>query len=166
MAKDKEIEALATVSEALSGLDEEVVKRILQWAANRYGVTIRKRADEKAEDKEAHDTEETSTFSDVNELFDAAEPSTNSERALVIAYWLQEIEGQPDFMAQTVNTQLKHMGHPITNITRALQLLIDRKPSLVMQVKKSGTSKQARKRYKITTAGRRHVDEMISITHE
>jgi len=160
MTKDKEIEALAVVSSALSNLDADAATRVLQWAANRFGVALPPKPAPGATTPGTED-EEPGGFADVNELFGAASPSTNPHKALVVAYWFQEVEGQPDFGSQKINSQLKNMGHPVGNITRALQGLIDRKPALVMQVRKKGTAKQARKRYKLTAAGRHHVDEMI-----
>jgi DNA-binding PadR family transcriptional regulator len=50
----------------------------------------------------------------------------------------------------------------VSNITTALSSLIERKPQLVIQTRKSGNSKQARKRYRLTDAGIRAVERMIS----
>lgn len=40
MPDDPEISAMKAVSNALSGLDEEARKRVLDWAATRYGVNM------------------------------------------------------------------------------------------------------------------------------
>jgi DNA-binding PadR family transcriptional regulator len=56
---------------------------------------------------------------------------------------------------------LKHIGYGVVNITDALNQLISDRPSFVIQLTKSGSSKQARKTYKITDAGMRRVSEML-----
>jgi hypothetical protein len=87
------------------------------------------------------------------ELFDAAQPSSKANMALVAGYWLQVCQGQGDFDGQSANTELKHLGQRIENITVAMNSLKGQKPSLVIQLRKSGKSQQARKIYKITPAG-------------
>jgi DNA-binding PadR family transcriptional regulator len=62
----------------------------------------------------------------------------------------------------TLNKELKNLGHGVSNITSALDTLMSRKPALVIQTKKSGTSKQARKKYKLTLEGLRAVERMVS----
>jgi len=56
---------------------------------------------------------------------------------------------------------LKNLGHPIANITSAFNNLKARKPATVMQLKKAGTTKQARKTYKLTLAGKSAVEAMV-----
>jgi len=57
---------------------------------------------------------------------------------------------------------LKNLGHGIGNVTRACSALIAEKPALLMQVKKAGSTKQARKQYRLTTAGIQRVREMLA----
>jgi len=95
-------------------------------------------------------------------LFDAAHAKTEKEKALVAAYWVQISQGQPSFPAQILNSSLKDLGHGVSNITDSLDALKTEKPALILQLKKSGTSKQARKTYKLTAEGARRVQQMIS----
>lgn len=78
-----------------------------------------------------------------------------------MAYWFQEIVGDSEFESAKLNRELKHMGHGLSNVTKALNSLIGKKPSLAIQTKKSGSSKQARKKYKLTHAGVQKVQEML-----
>ena len=48
---------------------------------------------------------------------------------------------------------LKDLGHRASNITDALSSAMKEKPALIIQVKKSGSARQARKLYKLTDAG-------------
>ena len=79
----------------------------------------------------------------------------------MIGYWFQFRESLAEFDSQKVNSQLKHMGHGVTNITSAFTSLKEQKPALVMQTKKAGKSQQARKRYKLTSAGKQAVEAML-----
>ena len=108
---------------------------------------------------------DSSRFKEFAELFDACSPNTNAEKALVAGYWVQVLGGAESFDSQSANTLVKHLGHAIPNITDALSTLIAQKPAPVLQLKKSGTSKQARKTYKVTTAGIKAVERMLSGGH-
>jgi len=100
----------------------------------------------------------------VADLFAAAAAQTDADRALVVGYWLQIITSQPDFDSFTVNRDLKNLGHGVANITSAFDTLIERKPQHVIQTRKSGSAKQARKRYKLTEEGKKAVQRMVAGT--
>lgn len=159
-----EIEAMSAVSKALTGLGEDARGRVLRWAVDHYQVSvgvIRVAAStETGSGSLTSAVGEQST--DLAELFAAADPQSDADKALVGGYWTQFVQGDSDFDAQSVNTQLKHLGHGVGNITRALDSLKDRRPQLVIQLRKSGTTKQARKKYRVTTAGKAAVEDMIS----
>lgn len=162
MTEDPEIKAMASIKDALSGLEEQTIARVLRWAADRYGVTTptKKGVGSQSLFEPAGDSEE-KRFDDVGSLYDAANPTTEPEKVLVVAYWFQEIQGQQAFDSFRVNTQLKHLGHGVKNITRALNNLMDRSPRLVIQLEKRGSAKQARKKFKITTEGLRKAKQML-----
>ena len=165
MDMDPEIQAMNKILEALSNLDEIARERVLRWAADRYAVSSGTPTGiERAEDQnnEIGSTE----FGYFSELFDAADPSTEWEKVLVASYWFQEIEGYSEVEAFTVNKALKQLGHGIGNVTREFARAQAEKPSFIFQVKKKGSTKQARKKYKVTDAGIRKVKNMISRTGE
>ena len=95
------------------------------------------------------------------ELLAAANARTDAQRVLAISYWFQVCEGQPDLDAMTLNRELKNLGHGVTNITGVLSRLMEGRPQLVLQLKKSGSSRQARKKYKLTQAGRQRAEAML-----
>jgi hypothetical protein len=81
----------------------------------------------------------------------------------VAAFWIQERTNQgADFTAFEANKALRDLGYGVANITSALDDLIEVRPQLVIQLAKAGTSKQARKRYKVTGAGVKKVQELLS----
>ena len=92
----------------------------------------------------------------------ASRASTEPERSLVVAYWSQRLRVTITSKHWAVNKELKHLGHGVSNITRALDDLKGRKPQLVIQTQKSGKSKQARKLYKVTGAGKQEVAKWLA----
>jgi hypothetical protein len=161
---DVELEAMRQMSEILNNIeDESTIVRILQWLGSKYAVSLGKAAVTASVKPEVGSTStSTGTYGSIADFFDASNPITEAEKVLVISYWFQEVEGQSEVESQSVNTELKNLGHGVGNITRALGTLINKKPRLVIQTRKSGTSKQARKRYKVTVEGIRVVRSMLN----
>lgn len=156
---DSEIEALSKVAAALDGLDDAAVVRIMSWVASKFKVQppapkVPAKPDG-AEDASA----DYRTFPD---FYDAANPKTENEKVLVGAYWLQSSESREEWDSQSVNTMLKNLGHPISNITRTLDRLQSHKPRLAMQTQKTGKARQARKTYKLTVEGVKIAKKMLS----
>jgi hypothetical protein len=172
---DPEIDAMSAVATALEDLKEEQRDRILRWAAERYGVTLgntggRRRpagsggaADHAGEGDVSEDeiTAEAPVYEHFAELFAAAQPKTNEDKALVAAYWLQAINGQDKWQASSLQTVLKNMGHAIPNVTNALSSNIGKKPQRIIQLQKSGNTRQARKTYKVTHEGLVYVQGLL-----
>ena len=169
MERDKELKAMDDVLNALKDLEPEAIGRVLEWARNRFGVII------PAEEKPVapHVGAETGQktifgfndlwkFESMGELFAKARPDTNPKRALVSATYLQVAEDNANLTAQHINSELKHLGHGIVNVTDAITNLIERKPSLMIQLRKSGRTRQARKKYKVTEEGINEVLRMLN----
>lgn len=162
---DPELQALSAISSLLSELPGDSQARIVNWITSRFGGHGVVRGALKSGDS-AHEPGVRGDFPDIATLFVTASPTTGSEKALVVAYWLQECLGQEEWEGFAVNTELKHLGHGLKNVTDALNSLIEHKPQLVVQLRKSGKTKQARKRYKLTTEGIRKVRLMASSASE
>ena len=163
-----EIEAMRAVAEALAGMEPEAIGRILTWAASAFSAKVAPvRASvepEQMQDQEvvAPATSLERNFDSLAELFEVTNPTTEAERVLVGSYWSQMCNGEDDVDSYSVNMELKHLGHGIGNITRAFGKLIDQRPALMMQVRKSGSSQQARKRYRVTNEGLKQVKRMFT----
>lgn len=95
------------------------------------------------------------------ELYHMARPETGADKVLVGGYWCQVCESNDEFSAQMVNDQLKEIGAKVANVTVAFNTLKAADPSLVLQVRKSGKTQQARKLYKLTIAGIQAVERML-----
>lgn len=161
----KELEAMRTIANVLDDLNEEEIKRVLTWALDKFDLDaeeIYSFEDSRYRVATTNKQNEESSFDTVADLYYKASPSTDAEKALVIGYWFQVLEGDRGFDSYTINNELKHLGHQIGNITRAFSQLMNKKPQLAVQTKKTGNTKQARKKYKLTVAGIKYVEEMMA----
>ena len=168
---DGEFAAMQSVYTALEGLDEEARARVLDYVSSRLGVVPARKARPafvQDDDKDVHEQEvetpepgSTSSFGSFAELYDATQPKSQPEKALVGGYWLQVCEGAESFDSYSINKELKNLGEGVANITSALDSLKTQKPALCLQLKKAGKSRQARKTYKVTVAGIKAVEAMI-----
>jgi hypothetical protein len=169
-----EVKAMAVVDGALKNLEPTERERVLRWAfscfcpdavpdsggSKKSGKVPKEPQDD---EKEVVESKEHETLA---ELMAAATPKTDVERTLLVGYWLQEEEKHAQLASAAINRELKHLGHGVKNITSALSSLIKEKPQLVVQLRKSGSSQQARKQYKITEAGKTAVKKMLAGTGE
>jgi hypothetical protein len=171
MADDPEVTAMQQLTKSLAPLDEAARDRIIDWAIKRFGsgaltAAASQRAAGHTQTPHHHPAgttpPSTSEYKDFADLYDAAKPKTDHMKALVGGYWLQVCGGAASFPSADVNALLKNHGHPISNITRAFDLLRQSKPAYAAQIEKSGKSQQARKKMKLTTAGIRKVEAMIA----
>ena len=165
-----EFEAIKKIHEELAPLEPDARKRVIEYLINLLDVDVTGRRSGSAQkrDVEEEDSEGPSgvfgspdTFPTFADLFDAAAPTTTADKALLAGYWLQVHDGIDGFDSQTAHSLLKNLGHGVANITAALSSLREQKPALMLQIKKSGSSQQARKTYKVTVAGTKAVKDMI-----
>jgi hypothetical protein len=170
---DAEIEAMGKVVDALGNLEEEERGRVLRWAAERYGVTVPKlhvdqdnQVDEDYEDDLDNGGEvdesrgggaQSLKFEDFAELYDAVGPQTDPERVVVASYWTQIHQNKATFGSQELNILLKNLGHGVGTINKAMTANINKKPALILQITRGGSTQQARKKYKLTEAGKKWV---------
>lgn len=165
---DSEIEAMSKVAEALRNVDESIQQRVIRWAAERYGVvfsvTRKQRPEDTSSSREEIETDEgepSGPLATIADLFVAAKPGTGPEKVLVATYWLQVLQKNAGVTSFAVNQELKDLGHAVSSINKVFDALMEQKPQLAVQLKKGGTSKQARKTYKLTHAGIEKVKTML-----
>jgi hypothetical protein len=172
---DPEIAAMQQVSESLAPLDSEARGRVLRWAWEKFTDVDKEKVRQvrgtdiqnDSEDFISSPREQRSKKPDVSEyehfaeLFDRAAPKTEIEKALVAGYWFQVIKGEKSWQSLALQKELKNLGHGIANISEALTSSIETKPSRVLQLGKAGSSRQARKTYKLTVAGIAYVNTLL-----
>lgn len=174
----KEFSAIQAVHTALDPLEPEARTRVLAYIASLLGIDTKvavgrttanalgAAADgdgdaDSVDDPAPPGTKGTPTYSSFAELYAAADPKTNAEKALVVGYWLQVCQSADSFTAALANKELTHLGHKLANITDAIDQMKSQKPMLMLQLKKSGSSQQARKLYKVSHEGVKRVEAMI-----
>lgn len=168
---------MQAVFSALSPLDEGARQRVVDYVSSRLGLSAtvaRKSSSGKqgviADEGYDEDEQELSAqvggspraFEHFAEVFDAVDPQTDRDRALVAAYWLQSSTDASSVDGFSINKELKHLGHGLGNVTRAIDGLKATKPALMIQLKKSGKSQQARKEYKVTAAGVKYIEGILN----
>jgi hypothetical protein len=167
-----ELKAMEAVHAALVGLTPEARNRVVAWAVGALQVVAPAIApvpdgkggqppQQRPAANLAPEEAAPASYPTFADLFSAASPKTNAEKALVGGYWLQVCQGAESFVSMSINNELKNLGEGVDNITSAFDGLKDVKPQLALQVRKEGKSQQARKLYKLTVAGVRSVDAMI-----
>jgi hypothetical protein len=172
MGDDTELDALRNVLASLTPLDSGARERVMSWIIKRLHIKFGSSGDdgvaadaspyrEERQARTRRDEAPVDRHETLAELFAAVNPKTAGQKALVVGYWKQVREDVLSFDAQSINTELKHMGHHVPNITEAMNELQRQRPQLAVQLKKSGTTKQARKTYKVTTEGIRMVEGML-----
>jgi hypothetical protein len=160
---DPETRAIGEIAAVVTALEEDQRGRVIRYIVDRFKINGAHLAPTQPEPEEtATQQKDQRSFEDFATLFDACSPNTDSLRALVGAYWVQVCQGNQGFDGQSVNKELKNLGHGIGNITVALNPLIAQKPAFVLQLRKSGNTKQARKLYKVTEAGIKKIKAMIA----
>jgi hypothetical protein len=162
-------EAISELGRLLKPYSQEGRARIIRWAAEFNKVALspgqppRPAGPKGGAPPAGHSLHvDPPEFANIGELFETANPTSEDGRVLVAVYWFQEHEKHDTVGSQIVNAALKNLGYGVDNITRVFDRLIGTKPQLVRQHAKHGKSKQARKEYAITGAGRKSVADMIS----
>ena len=166
MSGDPEIEAMSAVAAALKDLGLAEQARVIEWASKRFDVPLATQPHRRATAgsgaaSQSPESGDRPKYTDFAELFSAAGPTTNVERALVAAYWAQVVGNKGSFRSQELNVDLKNLGHYDGHIGDALDALIAVKPQQVLQLKKAGNTKQARRTFKLSVAGIAAVAAML-----
>jgi hypothetical protein len=159
-----EIEAMGAIDKALGVLEQDEQKRVLRWAVDKFGageVKLGTGSSAAGTGNRAETNGGSGEYARISDLMDAASPTTTVDHVLVASYWFQVIQGQEDFTSQAVNSQLKDLGQESKNITDSFNTLMKRTPPAVRQVQKTGSTRQARKKYRLTEPGIRTVQRML-----
>jgi hypothetical protein len=97
-----------------------------------------------------------------NTLIEKWTPTTQADWALLGAYYFQRVMGEQNVTGLQVNKELKQHGYGVTNITDCFTWNMEADPARMLQTKKSGKSRQAKKLYLVTTAGVKYIEDRLS----
>jgi hypothetical protein len=176
MNSDAELKAMTTCFEVVSALPVDAQKRVISWLTGRFGSPQEHKTsalnDEKnASRKESHETKTTAeteghSSSDFAELFSKANPKTAADKVLFAAWFISEKMGQKEFKSLTINGMLTPLGHKPASVSVEVARLVAAKPALMLQTRKEGKAKQARKLLKISEAGKVAAKKMLEASPE
>jgi hypothetical protein len=156
---EAEIAAMSAVSRALRELGDDERRRVLEWAVKRFAAPTGGHLSSAGEGLllpaliGTADGDQAPGFEHFAELVNRVRPRTDVERALLASYWVQEHEGRRGFVSTEVNERLRETSAPIAHMADAMAALQARRPALVIQIRKSGRTRQARKTYQVTAEG-------------
>ncbi len=97
-----------------------------------------------------------------HQLVEKWTPDTQAEWSLLASYYFQEVLGKESLTAFEINKELKQHGAVISNITVSLEENINQNPALMRQIGKAGKTKQAKKKYIVTTNGINFVKDKLN----
>jgi hypothetical protein len=146
---DAELAAMRIIATALGALrDDRARWRVLKWVLEHFPPSPDQPPDERV-------------FDTLADLFTAAAPLKERDKALISAYWFQRQSPSGTFTALEINKGLRDLGHRVVNITGALGDLAQQSPRLVAQLEKAGKTRQARKTYRLTPDGIEAAQQML-----
>ncbi|MBK7873392.1 MAG: hypothetical protein IPJ74_23360 [Saprospiraceae bacterium] len=179
MKLDQEMEVMSKSYELLKGLDDNAKIRTLLWLSSKLHVgqatlilgtevmateggsveaaPAAPAAKPKASAEAAAGGIE--SYNSLTDLVKALKPSSDSEKALVSAVFLQLKRDASELTSAQVQKELKKIGQKVSNITQAISALVKKK--YMIQLSKEGDSQQARKRYKVTHEGLKTIMESL-----
>jgi hypothetical protein len=165
MANDPELEAMGKIYDLLSKLNEDQQIRVLDWVSSKLNLSQRKPIKQNNPLGDNPSNIDFSQFETVADMFSTISvKTTEAEKVLMVASFLQIKEEKRELISREINDILKNMGHRVSNITVAIGSLVSRKPQWMMQTRKDGNSKQAQKKYKVTTEGIKEVKRILLST--
>lgn len=94
-------------------------------------------------------------YDSVEDLFFSSNARTVASKILLVAAYLQEKHNLKELSSFDINTRLKKVGHGVQNITTSINTLMNKKPPLMIQTGKSGDTKQAKRKFRVTEEGLR-----------
>lgn len=165
--EDLELAAMSGIGKLLSPLEPDARSRVMAWVCAKFGLERTMLSSHNGQNAGTREVEtpaspnDTSLLKDLATLLEAASPTSDKERLLVAAYWMQEIQKEK-VTAIPINKQLTQFGYPVSHISQAFDILITQKPALVLQTHKSGSTKQAKRTYKLTAQGIKAAKALLS----
>ncbi len=102
------------------------------------------------------------SFESVADIFGKANPESDADKVLIVGAYLQGKNPTGELTGRQINKELKNLGHGVGNITNAITSLMERKPKLMIQTRKEGKSRQAQKKYRVTTEGLTAAKKLIT----
>ncbi len=184
MEQDLEINAMSQVFQAFKDLDNGQRKRIVDWVTARFGLTeadkfmpptnvqmvkvaapqpeeTPKPAPAAAKPAPPAGPKEIEDYHMVVDLFADANAKKVMDKIILMAAFVQERLNIKEFTSYELNTRLKRINHVISNITSSINGILDKKPSLMKVVFRSGETQKGRRRFSLTEEGLKYATNLL-----
>ena len=79
-----------------------------------------------------------------------------------IDVYKRQVLGKESWQSADVQKELRELGYALTNVADSVASAVDKRPQRVIQLKKSGSSRQARKTFKLSDAGRKYIEGKLN----
>jgi len=189
MYHDQEINALSNVFEALKGLNNGQIKRIVDWVTSKFSLDepevftspeeaaepfvepVKKRRGRKpgkampgveASQPVASGIKGFMKYDSLNEIFSASTAKKLGAKILLAAAYLQEKENFKELSSYDVSSRLKKIGEEIKNSSVAINGLMSKKPPLLIQTGTLGVGLKSRRKFRVTEEGLRVARKYIN----
>lgn len=101
-------------------------------------------------------------YDSLEEIFLSSTVKTTGAKILLAASYLQETENFKELTSYEITSRMKNIGQPIKHSTIAIKNLMSKKPPLLLQTGTFGSSKQSRKKFRVTEEGLRTARNYIN----
>lgn len=175
MKDDKEIKAISVILGAIDGMEPGAIERVMRYVCERAEVipaqlgkggkrsTTGASPPSEGEGAQGPTDKMLASYESLAEAFAAAgPPKSGTDKVLLVAALVQARQSPTGFLTRQVSAELKHLGHPVANITDTLNKLMNKRPQPITQLRKAGKSQQAQKTFKVTAEGMKTVAEMFA----
>ena len=162
MGVDREVDVMGTMVTAFESLDAEARRRVYWWFTERFRDVRTSGGPSPADGSEPSESSTPVARQDrqeqvtLNQLVATIDPTAQWERALVAAYWIQEVGAHGEFDAFAVNEVLRQCGFSVANLSRELAKLTRGRMLAEHQAPAGG-----RKRYSVSSDGVRWVKRRL-----
>jgi hypothetical protein len=135
---DKELIIMREAYQLLKDVDESTQERIIAWLQAKLGTTH-------GESKPVVATSKPDELPQLGNL-------SQQDAVLLVVASLLKYSPRLSVTAREINSKLAELNYKVGHLTRALTLLAQQRPALLLLIKK-GYSKQAQREIKLTAAG-------------
>jgi hypothetical protein len=180
MYHDQEINALSNVYETLKGLNNDQIKRIIDWVTSKFSLdkpeaisspeqaaepfvepVIKRRGRKPGKAKPGVEEPQPVSsgitgfmkYDSLEEIFSAATAKRLGAKILLAAAYLQEKENFKELSSYDVSSRLKKIGEEIKNASVAINGLMGKKPPLLIQTGTLGDGLKSRRKFRVTEEG-------------
>jgi len=165
---DTEYEVMGVLLQEFKKLDDKDARqRVLDWLARKFSLSTPKPTGSEEQPSAGRDTEvklvTLTSFNSLADVFAQVSLEMDKDKALVAAAFFQNKWQKTEITGWEINKELKQLGHGVSNITSAISQLIDVSPSLMIQTRKEGKTRQAKKKYKVTAEGLKAIQQILNV---